>query len=75
MTQGNEIDAVIDLIKANPLPADIPGLRAAFDAGVSVTFEEWPGMIHVWHLYAPMLAEGRQTIARIGEYAKQQWAA
>jgi len=37
-------------------------------AGVDVTFEEWPGMVHVWHLYYPMLAAGRDAIARIGSF-------
>jgi epsilon-lactone hydrolase len=34
--------------------------------GVDVTFEEWPGMVHVWHLHYPMLASGREAIERIG---------
>ena len=37
-------------------------------AGVDVTLEEWPDMIHVWHLFAERLAEARAAIARIGEF-------
>ena len=28
-------------------------------------------MFHVWHAFAPMLPEGREAIARIGEFVKQ----
>lgn len=42
---------------------------AARRAGVDVTLEVWPDMIHAWHILAPMLAEGRQAIDRIGELA------
>jgi acetyl esterase/lipase len=42
----------------------------AADAGVEVSFEEWPGMIHVWHLFADRLAEGRAAIARVGEFVR-----
>lgn len=37
-------------------------------AGVDVTFEEWPRMVHVWHLYYPILGAGRAAIAGIGEF-------
>ncbi len=37
-------------------------------AGVAVAFEEWPGMIHVWHLYHPRLKEGRDAIDRVGAF-------
>jgi monoterpene epsilon-lactone hydrolase len=36
--------------------------------GVEVTFEEWAQMVHVWHLYYPMLGAGRDAIARIGAF-------
>jgi hypothetical protein len=29
-------------------------------------------MIHVWHLFAPMLDEGQQAIDRIGEFVRKQ---
>ena len=36
--------------------------------GVEVKLEVWPDMIHAWHVFAPMLEEGRQAIDRIGEF-------
>lgn len=42
--------------------------KKAEAAGVEVTFEEWKDMIHVWHLFYPMLSEGREAIARVGAY-------
>ena len=38
-------------------------------AGVDVTLEVWPEMIHVWHVFAKLLPEGQQAIDRIGEFA------
>jgi acetyl esterase/lipase len=43
-------------------------VRAA-EAGVDVTFEEWPRMIHVWHAFHPFLAEGRDAIKQAGAFA------
>lgn len=40
-------------------------------AGVDVTLEVWPEMVHVWHCFAPMLPEGQQAIERIGEYIRE----
>jgi acetyl esterase/lipase len=44
-------------------------------AGVTVTLEAWEDMIHVWHLFAAMLPEGQQAIARVGEYIQQHTVA
>ncbi len=44
-----------------------PKLKAA---GVDATVEVWDDMIHVWHLFAPMLDEGQQAIDRIGEFVR-----
>lgn len=41
-------------------------------AGVEATFEEWPNMIHVWHLFFQQLADGRKAISRIGEFVKEK---
>jgi len=55
--------------------SDAEGLaRKAGAAGVDVTLEEWQGMIHVWHLYYPILSAGRDAIARIGEFILQNTA-
>jgi len=37
-------------------------------AGVEVTFEEWPEMVHVWHLHYQRLSDGHAAIARIGRF-------
>ena len=42
----------------------------AAQAEVTVTFEPWEEMIHVWHLFAPVLDEGQQAIERIGEFIR-----
>jgi acetyl esterase/lipase len=43
---------------------------AASKAGVPMTLETWPRMIHVWQWYAPVLAEGRAAIERIAEFTR-----
>ncbi len=45
---------------------------AAQRAGVDVTLEVWPGMIHVWQIFASELAEGREAIARIGAFVHKR---
>jgi monoterpene epsilon-lactone hydrolase len=40
-------------------------------AGVNVTYEPWEHMIHVWHLFAPMLDEGQQAIEKIGAFVRK----
>jgi len=40
-------------------------------AGVDVTVEVYPEMIHVFQLFAPVLPEGQQAIDRIGTFLKQ----
>jgi epsilon-lactone hydrolase len=44
-------------------------------AGVDVTLEVWPDMIHVWHFFAAMLPEGQQAIDRIGLWVRQRTGA
>jgi acetyl esterase/lipase len=39
-------------------------------AGVDVTCDVWPEMIHVWHAFP--LPEGQQAIARIGEFLRSR---
>jgi len=41
-------------------------------AGVDVTYEPWPDMIHVWQWFGSFLPEARQAIDRIGEFVRQR---
>ena len=40
-------------------------------AGGDATLEVWDEMIHVWHLFAPMLDKGQEAIDRIGEFVRK----
>jgi monoterpene epsilon-lactone hydrolase len=40
-------------------------------AGVAVTVEVYPEMMHIFQLFAPVLPEGQQAIDRIGAFLKQ----
>jgi epsilon-lactone hydrolase len=42
----------------------------AEEAGVEVSAESWGGMIHVWHIFHPILSEGRDAVARVAAYLK-----
>ncbi|RKH03490.1 alpha/beta hydrolase [Corallococcus carmarthensis] len=42
--------------------------RKAQAQGVDVTFEEWPDMVHVWHLHFNRLSSGREALQRIGQF-------
>ncbi|MBV1930991.1 MAG: alpha/beta hydrolase [Porticoccaceae bacterium] len=44
-------------------------------AGVEATLEEWPDMVHVWHLFHQNLEDGRKAISRIGEFVKEKTGA
>lgn len=37
-------------------------------AGVTVEIKVWPGMVHCWQLFAPMLEEGMQSIQEIANF-------
>ncbi|HEX4209608.1 MAG TPA: alpha/beta hydrolase, partial [Candidatus Binataceae bacterium] len=39
-------------------------------AGVETRLEVWPEMIHVWHSFAAIMAEGREAIERIGSFVR-----
>jgi acetyl esterase/lipase len=45
----------------------------AVAAGVDSTLEVWDGMIHVWHMFHPMLPEGAEAIARVVRFVKSHW--
>lgn len=64
---------LIQVGAAEPFYDDSIQLEAAAKAsGIESTLEIWPEMIHVWHYFHPMLTEGRQAIARIGEFVKDK---
>jgi acetyl esterase/lipase len=44
--------------------------RAAGIADVIVDLQIWPEMIHVWHLYHPILAAGKRAIASGGSFVR-----
>jgi putative redox protein len=43
----------------------------AMAAEVDVTFEAWAEMVHAWHLFAPILPEGRRAIERVGAFVRR----
>jgi monoterpene epsilon-lactone hydrolase len=43
----------------------------AKQAGVDVSLEEWVDMIHVWHLFADRLEDGRAAIAGVGAFLRK----
>lgn len=42
------------------------------EAGCDVEIEVWDRMVHTWHLYARILPEGRDAIARIGDFLESR---
>jgi acetyl esterase/lipase len=46
---------------------------AAKQAGTDATLRCWPGMIHVWHAFAPRLSEANDAIAEIGQWLRARW--
>ena len=48
--------------------------RRALAAGVSVTVEEWPAMVHVWHWFLSMLDEAERAVTGIGDFVRARIA-
>jgi acetyl esterase/lipase len=46
---------------------------AAEAAGVASTLRVFEGMIHVWHMFHPMLAEGGEAIGEIVDFVDAHW--
>ncbi len=40
------------------------------DAGVKTELKVWPGMVHCWQLFAPMLDEGMQSLEEIAVFIR-----
>jgi phosphinothricin tripeptide acetyl hydrolase len=43
--------------------------ESARRVGVEVTLQEWPGLIHVWQFFAPLVPESNQAIEALGAWA------
>jgi epsilon-lactone hydrolase len=43
-------------------------------AGVKVTLEIWPEMIHVWQLFASFLPEGQEAVEGVGKFIREHTA-
>jgi phosphinothricin tripeptide acetyl hydrolase len=43
-------------------------------AGVDLTCEQWPDMIHVWHMFAPRLHAATEALDAIGSWLTERWA-
>ncbi|MEI9994292.1 MAG: alpha/beta hydrolase [Rhizomicrobium sp.] len=46
---------------------------AARAVGVDATLEIWPEMIHVWHMFHPMLPEGAAALRQMAAYTVGTW--
>ena len=46
--------------------------QVAGAADVAVDLQIWPEMIHVWHTFAPILAEARQAIIGAGTFVRKR---
>jgi acetyl esterase/lipase len=46
----------------------------AASAGVDVTLEVWPEMVHVWHAFAGMVPESDDAVARLGTFVRGHMA-
>ncbi|MEO1473589.1 MAG: alpha/beta hydrolase [Pseudomonadota bacterium] len=44
-------------------------------AKVDVTLEIWPGMIHVFHFFHPMLSDAHRAMQRMAAWSEQHWTA
>jgi acetyl esterase/lipase len=44
---------------------------AANAAGVDLTLEVWPEMIHVWHAFGPMVPESDAGVTRVAEFVAE----
>jgi monoterpene epsilon-lactone hydrolase len=42
-------------------------------AGVDVTLEIWPEMVHVWHVFAGRVPESTEAVERVGAFLRARW--
>ncbi len=56
------------------LLSDGEALQArAAEQGVMAALEVWPGMIHAWHVFFPILSTARDAIADAGAWMQRRW--
>ena len=46
----------------------------AEEAGAPTVLEVWPAMIHVWHIFYPMLTQAREALEDAGGWLQRRWA-
>jgi acetyl esterase/lipase len=46
--------------------------RHAKQAAVPVQLDVWPGMVHVWHLFASALEEGQRAIEELSSFVRER---
>ncbi len=46
--------------------------RVASAAGVDVTLEEWPGMVHVWQSFCGLIDDADRAVVRLGEFIRSR---
>ena len=64
---------LIQVGSAETLLDDAKRLAAAIEqAGGQVKLEVWDEMIHVWHLFAPMLDKGQQAIDEMAKFMRSR---
>ena len=49
--------------------------KAAGAADVRVDLQIWPEMVHVWHMFHPMLPEGQAAIGQVCAFLDARWQA
>jgi acetyl esterase/lipase len=49
--------------------------RRAVADSVRAKLEVWLGMIHVWHMFHPILPEASDAIDEIAAFARSRWRA
>ena len=63
LIQAGEAESLLD--------DSLRAAKAASKAGVDVTLEVWPDMVHAWHVLAPLSDDGQRAINRVGEFVKE----
>jgi acetyl esterase/lipase len=54
------------------LDDSVSAANKAHAAGVAVTLEVWPDMIHVWHAFAPRFPQAMAALRRISSWLDER---